>query len=907
MKAPSILLLLSTIAPLGAQEPASAELQRAILIEEREHDLAQAIELYRKLADAGDLQARLRLGLALRRADKGEEGEALLAQLAKGEGALAERARAALQEKADPLAARIRAQVDRLASERGSPKEVVDEIVWLGARAVPHLIAAIGERRGEGYAVTQLAHVLLRIGGPQVVGWLEDLRANGDPLTVRQVLSAHPPIPMSGGGNPMPIENRIREALIAFVRHPADEVRMEAITQLWPRLSAAQLIEAASDSSPRVAEQAFGVIADYWNGLRHEDGPLTSLERLLPLLEKSLGELNPAIGEKLLAFIGRGSGLLESAQGRSLFLRALRLPVFEPAVSAWNLARANVLPDQHADEILAAARVLGPVDRVLATGVFRPNPRQRALAAVAGALLPYWGERSIDVVADLLAGGYQVAKCEAWLACHGTRRHMPKVAAHLLEAREPGILLGWMAEQGAPPEVFAPLRGYLDDLLAGRLEAPINGPLAPAIGTIDDERTAAYLRGLALERGRWDLAAAGLRSARSEASRAVLRELVVVANADKRSRAEFLKRLVEIADRPAIDLFVEAYRLGLSSVGLEANNGPSPRGLGLALYSACDDWIEPIERYTVADLARLTELCLSTRREDVWSDLLEVRWSSLSAPVLEVIARHVHESALPFGQRRRLVEDLLRDERLAGRSDLAARALANDDTEVQRVAIAELGRRRIDPTPHIPALLELGARAHTAEVLSALRQIGDPAHVAFIRRYLTDGDTAIRRAAVHALIGLLGNAAADELVPLFEQRRIVDATLLCDAAAKLLDTRFVPLLLEARRDPGVDRNDDAVKNALEAIRFYQEQEAHWQRVLRGAGLQANTAAEALVQQAGTDRAKDVRLLAIASLGTLGVPEVLPFLIERAQEADADIAAAARAAIARIQTQGGERK
>jgi HEAT repeat protein len=345
-----------------------------------------------------------------------------------------------------------------------------------------------------------------------------------------------------------------------------------------------------------------------------------------------------------------------------------------------------------------------------------------------------------------------------------------------------------------------------------------------------------------------------------------------------------------LADRPAIELLPKAYELGLPEQGYT--------GLHLALVH-CLPGVKVFARYSAADVARVTGLCLATRRWNAWKDLRGVGWHELPMPVLEAVAQHVLQRE-DANQRREYVKKLLSTENLAGRSDLAARALPHDDPHVQLLAIEAIANRRIDPTPHIPALLELGARAHTAEVLSALRQIGDPAHVSFVRRYLTDDDTATRRAAVHALIGLLGKAAADELIPLFEQRRITDATLLCDAAAKLLDTRFVPLLLEARRDPGVDRNDEAVKNALEAIRFYQEQEAHWQRVLRGAGLQANTAAEALVQQAGQDRAKDVRLLAIASLGTLGVPEVLPFLIERTQEGDADIAAAARAAIARIQ-------
>ena len=46
------------------------------------------------------------------------------------------------------------------------------------------------------------------------------------------------------------------------------------------------------------------------------------------------------------------------------------------------------------------------------------------------------------------------------------------------------------------------------------------------------------------------------------------------------------------------------------------------------------------------------------------------------------------------------------------------------------------------------------------------------------------------------------------------------------------------------------------------------------------------------------------LMAIRSLGTLGVPEALPFLIRSSQDGDEEIAAAAKAAVAAINRKGG---
>ena len=70
-------------------------------------------------------------------------------------------------------------------------------------------------------------------------------------------------------------------------------------------------------------------------------------------------------------------------------------------------------------------------------------------------------------------------------------------------------------------------------------------------------------------------------------------------------------------------------------------------------------------------------------------------------------------------------------------------------------------------------------------------------------------------------------------------------------------------------------------------------------LVTGSDLTATSAAEALIAQARQKDDRLVRLAAIQSLGTLGVPETLPVLIELMRDGDADVAAAARAAVAKI--------
>jgi len=108
----------------------------------------------------------------------------------------------------------------------------------------------------------------------------------------------------------------------------------------------------------------------------------------------------------------------------------------------------------------------------------------------------------------------------------------------------------------------------------------------------------------------------------------------------------------------------------------------------------------------------------------------------------------------------------------------------------------------------------------------------------------------------------------------------------------------VPDLIALLRDGSSSVRKDAA-DALTRIRFFHEQQAHWDRVLKGLDASPASAAEKLLLQAKPTAPKDQRLLAITSLGTLGVPEALPFLIEWTTDTDAEIAAAAKAAISQI--------
>jgi hypothetical protein len=138
---------------------------------------------------------------------------------------------------------------------------------------------------------------------------------------------------------------------------------------------------------------------------------------------------------------------------------------------------------------------------------------------------------------------------------------------------------------------------------------------------------------------------------------------------------------------------------------------------------------------------------------------------------------------------------------------------------------------------------------------------------------------------------LLRELAAD---PHLENRRTA-----LEELAKSLRLDAVPTLLAAMKDPE-PRVREVATQGLQAIRFYHDEKAHWDRAFAGrAGLTTPSAAAALLEQAkpGVDAA--TRVLAIRSLGVLGAPETQPFLIGWTKDADAEVAAAAREAVGRI--------
>lgn len=115
------------------------------------------------------------------------------------------------------------------------------------------------------------------------------------------------------------------------------------------------------------------------------------------------------------------------------------------------------------------------------------------------------------------------------------------------------------------------------------------------------------------------------------------------------------------------------------------------------------------------------------------------------------------------------------------------------------------------------------------------------------------------------------------------------------ALGQTLDERVVPVLLEGLADKE-ERVAEAAAEALDRLKRLREARQNWEAWQKFGMHQSPTAA--LLDKLDSDNA-EVRLAAIASLGTMKAVEALPFLIELLESEDPATVEAARSALAKI--------
>lgn len=893
--------LLALPTPAAAQDrDASPRLQKAILAEDSERDFERARALYQAIVDDESADASLRgaaaTGLARVLGRLGRQAEALIA---------GQRAKTWLQQPASPSQDRavddeIRGLIEIL---RGNDDPFrLQELVWYGERAVPALIAAV-EAELSHVAVARLAEALLRIGGPNVERWLERCAAGADALRKRAVLRGYARLDLT--------QQVHHVALAPFARDGDPEVRAAAlamrVTGDWP---------------------------DFAASLRHADARVHEAAWLWLTGARALLDRFPAA---LPGHIARARELVDTAATRPTALSDATLEAI------LRFCNATVAPVERASLLLRATKDL-PVQRIPFTfgGVLpadsnreltldlartiagdRAGPRFDVGEHLIGTVIGSWTRASMSELLEIatLVGMDEsrftaIAAPQDWVALFG------RLAALRLDDDALRQLLTASFTVEIPVAGFAPLRDFVLAQTASR-EAmtrgfPVVAHAVMRLGLFDDEASLAWCEeflvrgvdGLGACAGNEQLAdglrgnlSRALLSGDAPARRMLRRRLAVIEGAGYAGlRNQALQRIAIDHDVEAAPLFAVGYQLGLVERDLEPDlrDGSRQPPVGKARALA---WLLRLPSWSSAEKIVALDRVLAGGSAEAWQDLDR---HGNKAPNQErdpatraTIAKHL-ASCPDAEQRRRLRNEILREYGESGAvpAELLLAAFADQDPNNLREALQSAnGRWPIDEPAKLEAALRAllqhpnpniaGAAIRTVQSLSGAG--GYDAIAAQLERQ------ELFATAAHALVDLDPERAIPALLPRLELPG--NAWTLCGIAKETLDRRFVPGLIAALRAP-TEQTRSAAKEALDAIEYLVSQSQRWQRLLDEAGLDAESAAEALLKQARSGD-KAIRLAAIRSLGTLGKPETLPFLIQLMQDQDADVKAAAGAALEKI--------
>jgi HEAT repeat protein len=220
------------------------------------------------------------------------------------------------------------------------------------------------------------------------------------------------------------------------------------------------------------------------------------------------------------------------------------------------------------------------------------------------------------------------------------------------------------------------------------------------------------------------------------------------------------------------------------------------------------------------------------------------------------------------------------------------RALADD--EQRYYVLRELTKDEVlARLPQIEAFARGGVGASAA--LEALERAGRPLDIA---QLVAADDPGVRYwAAQRVREGRASAPPAAMVVFLADTSKHIRLQT-AQHFGRTLDEVAVPGLLALLRDPDEEVRQAATA-ALQRIRFCHEQEAHWQKLRAGIDARPEAALEKLLLQARPGEPKARRLLAITALGALGKVEATPYLIDWSADPDAEVAAAAEAAVTQV--------
>ncbi|MBM3961216.1 MAG: hypothetical protein FJ306_04845 [Planctomycetes bacterium] len=942
-------------AGLAAQAPAPAnpraELAAVLAVEEQQGDLAAAERLYRErlagaeLSPAARALANARLGALLQRLGRADDAAPFLAAA----GAAAAPAGAgAAQDRAREVA--LAEQATKLLADRSKPcdSDMVGALLWIGEPAVPAILAELAEARQSGVVTQRLADlisVLWQIGGPKAEAFLR--AAAEDAMT---------PVWMVRGAWLVRSDSMLAVAE-AFLAHPNFDVVRELTRTdgLVARMNASALLALAEQSGAQHRVFAMRLLAK-------RQLTTAESTRFAAAVDGGLRATDPVLGRAAADALATRA-LQASVAGVRLAMQHVALRSPQEWVMQLCEEPADLRPAGARDVDPVVAADLWRLAMRAAEGLASDHPcwgwlntwigrlaavpgvgRIDDLFALASRGKPVWG-----TIAKLVDAGNAVAVLQQapdleMLRQTGglsalARLDLPREAASLLlrlAAADPKA--GWFfgGDDDALGKALGRAVPFQAATAAGRATTdwwnPSHGVPAVAAALASTGYSDALSPLLALLERSGGAATEYfvfyLKRGDSEAARAAARTRYEAArtgttNPPNPKATSLLLALLALGDPWALDQIrgdepwlEHPYAAG-DDGGLPARKLPAlqyaPSEAATAMstptppvqpvtplvYLLAGDAVPP-HPFALAQVEAVLQRVFADRSgggAPVQGSLYERVAPAVRDDVLRLLARYDRSTQTTSGGATvswmRLALQRLRERDGAdGWTEWLQAALASEATRYY--ALVELTKDEVlARLPQIELFAKGGLGATAA--LEALERAGRPIDVASL---VASDDQDIAVWAAQRVMKGHATAPAAAMTPFLAAKSAWIRLQAAQYFGRTLDDAAVPGLLAQLRDPD-EKVREAATAALQRIRFRHEQESHWTKLQAGIDARPEAALEKLLLQARRDEPKARRLFAIASLGALGKAEATPFLIEWIDDADAEVAAAAKAAVTQI--------
>ncbi len=886
----------------------SQEIAKIVAVEEQEGDLAKAEKLYREAlagtalsADAKDL-ATLRLAELLMRLGRRDDAKAVMAQVGGGKGAVVSlddvTPKAQDREREATLRAKARELVKEADEKRGDATgaptllsgvvgPVAEQLLWIGQPAVPEVIAYLeGLPKANGYhpdLVRGLAAFLWRVGGDQAKAFLQQATENNLRGLIAEGASA------ATSGEMLTIaESYLRLPDPGLGEGMLDNPRFGK--QLSQRFTPDLLVEVMGKG--RVQQRV-------WLLHRCRDGAVAKAPGLFDVVRAAMVSTEPALGTAAQSLLTH-ERFRNDPDAIEMILDAFDSPLLRDRHLSFPNERVALAAER-------AKRWQPKLDACIqSAGAWREDSRCRWLSFVTMLVHEHTGTAGLPSILRCLDLGYP---CAGLLQGRLTKDNALDVFPRFdrMPKTYRNNFLDEFAAIDLPAELFVDLRTRFDAMVVADPE--------------DRAAIAAMFLGAMVRTGHPDAAALILddwrhtkdtdqgkdrssvlamlelsRRSQDEKVRAAMRTMASAESMFPDTRGLLLLALLSMKDEQALDLTFAYSRYPIRS---KHPYGGEDAFEGKPLAWLVQKTPKPPHPYSEAEVLGLLERVGKADAQllaphDVSGELVAdrmlmelVRCQPMRFPfqsgyvtwtetVMNLVNSRDNKGPLADLVRTALSEP-------TGSYDLINKA----HSETIR-AFAEIVKARLqDPEEEMTSL--------------AMERLIRNGVAIDLKELLAHRHPRVRQHAFRELTSSNKTIAIDVVLRLLTDPHPYVREDVCRHTRDRALPEAIPGLLALLRDPD-GRVQEVATEALTRIRFVHEQQSHWERITKGLDASPSSAVEKLLLQSKPGAGKEQRLLAITSLGTLGVPEALPFLIDWTKDADAEIQKAAKGAITQIHLQ-----